>query len=135
MFGVTRQYALLRMGAFLLDALLVALLLILPATVSSWVVIQSGGAMNWIARIWNITFILFLAGILVRDGRAGRSLGKRIMGLELVHRRGRGFASSVLRNLPLVVPVLNIAEILVILFTQGGRRLGDRLAGTTVVEE
>ncbi len=137
MFRVSRQYILLRTGAFLLDALLISLLLILPAALLSWVVIRSGGAMNWIARIWNIASFLFLVGVLVRDGRSGRSIGKLIMGLELkrVDERQPGLASSLVRNLPLIIPLLNLVEVFVALFSDQGRRIGDRLAGTVVVEE
>lgn len=137
MFRVSRQYVLLRTGAFLLDALLIALLLVLPAALFSWIVIRAGGAMNWIARIWNVAFVLFLIGLLGRDGRQGRSLGKLIMGLELKREGDRkiSFAISLLRNLSLVVPGLNLVEPFVALFSDRGRRIGDRLAGTTVVEE
>ena len=137
MFRVTRQYVLLRSGAFLLDALVIALLLILPAAVLSWIVIRSGGAMNWIARIWNVTFVLFLIGMLLRDARGGRSMGKLVMGLELRHRTGNpvGLTSSVIRNLPMLIPGLNVVELFVALFSHQGRRLGDRAAGTVVVEE
>ncbi|MDX1583841.1 MAG: RDD family protein [Thermoanaerobaculia bacterium] len=133
----SRQYLLLRIGAFLIDGLLIALLLILPASLLSWSVIRSGGAMNWIARIWNVTFSLFMIGILLRDGWKGRSIGKLIMGLELRHVSGQppGYLASMLRNLVLLVPVLNLIEIGFLFFSRGARRLGDRIAGTVVVEE
>lgn len=137
MFRVSRQYILLRTGAFLVDALLISLLLILPASLLSWIVIRSGGAMNWIARIWNITFVLFLLGLLVRDSRSGRSIGKLVMGLDLKRKDETrpGLGSSIVRNLPLIIPVLNVVEVFVALFSERGRRIGDRLAGTVVVEE
>lgn len=137
MFRVSRQYSLLRTGAFLLDALLIALLLILPAALLSWLVIRAGGAMNWIARIWNVTLLLFLIGLLLRDAFSGRSIGKLIMGLELKRGNGSrvGVTISLLRNLPLVIPVLNVVEVAIALFSEKGRRIGDRIAGTTVVEE
>lgn len=137
MFRVSRQYSLLRTGAFLLDALLIALVLILPAALLSWIVIRSGGAMNWIARIWNIALVLFLIGLLLRDAYSGRSVGKLIMGLELKRGNDRraGVVTSLLRNLPIVIPGVNLMEILVALFSEQGRRIGDRVAGTMVVEE
>ena len=137
MLRVTRQYMLLRIGAFLIDALMIALILILPASLLSWVVIRSGGAMNWIARIWNVAFFLFLIGMLIRDGWRDRSIGKLIMGLDLKIASGRsgGRRTSILRNLTLVVPILNVLEIGFVLFSEGGRRIGDRIAGTSVVEE
>lgn len=137
MLRVSRQYLLLRIGAFLIDALLISLVLVLPAALLSWIVIRSGGAMNWIARIWNVTFLLFLVGLLVRDGWKGRSTGKLIMGLELKRGDGRrvGYGTSALRNLTMILPFLNLVEIAFVLFSEGGRRLGDRIARTIVVEE
>lgn len=133
---VSRQHLLLRFGAFLLDALLIALVLILPGSIASWIII-AWGQMSWIARVWNVVFLLFLAGILLRDGRSGRSLGKLIMGLGLRGREGgrSGYGHSIVRNLPLLIPGINLIEILLVLFSAEGRRIGDRLAGTTVVEE
>jgi uncharacterized RDD family membrane protein YckC len=134
---VSRQHLLLRFGAFLLDALLIALILILPGALTSWIIIVAGGEMSWLARVWNVVFLLFLIGLLLRDGWRGRSLGKLIMGLSLGQRQGRlpGFGRSILRNLSLLIPGLNLIEILLVIFSAGGRRIGDRLAGTTVVEE
>lgn len=133
---VTRQHILLRMGAFLIDALLIALILILPASLLSWIVIYTGGVMNWIARIWNVAFVLYLLAILFRDGWKGRSLGKLIMGLRLLGPGGGtvGALRSFGRNLPLIVPGLNFVEVALLIFGSEGRRLGDRLARTTVVE-
>jgi uncharacterized RDD family membrane protein YckC len=134
---VSRQHLLLRFGAFLLDALLIALTLILPGSLASWIIIAAGGEMSWLARVWNVVFLLFFIGLLLRDGWRGRSLGKLIMGLALGQRRGRlpGYGRSILRNLFLLIPGVNLIEILLVVFSAGGRRIGDRLAGTTVVEE
>jgi uncharacterized RDD family membrane protein YckC len=134
---VSRQHLLLRFGAFLLDALLIALILILPGALASWIIIVAGGELSWLARIWNVVFLLFLLGLLLRDGWRGRSLGKLIMGLTLGPRQGRlpGYGHSLLRNISLLIPGVNLIEILLVLFSAGGRRIGDRLAGTTVVEE
>jgi uncharacterized RDD family membrane protein YckC len=133
---VSRQHLLLRFGAFLLDGLLIALVLILPGSIASWIIIVWGGQMSWIARVWNVVLLLFLAGVLLRDGRGGRSLGKLIMGLGLRGRKGPpGYGRSILRNLPLLIPGINLIEIPLVVFSPAGRRIGDRLAGTTVVEE
>ena len=42
--------------------------------------------------------------------------------------------ASVLRNVPLLVPLLNIYEALAVVRRPDSRRLGDRLAGTNVGE-
>ena len=44
-------------------------------------------------------------------------------------------SASVVRNLPLLVPGWNLLELLAVMRRPDGRRLGDRLAGTTLLEE
>jgi len=48
---------------------------------------------------------------------------------------GSTFGRSLLRNLPLVVPGWNLIEVVIVVFTRQGRRTGDRLARTRIVEE
>lgn len=83
-----------------------------------------------------------------------RSIGKKIMGLEVVSMEGKdvNWEISIRRNLPLavasicsIVPVIGwligmvvgviigIIEIVLVLTDNNGRRLGDRLANTQVV--
>ncbi len=72
---------------------------------------------------------------LFRDG-AGGSPGKKLFGLRLVRKGGlpAGPAASFERNLPLLVPVWNLIEIALVIRRRDGRRPGDKLAGTTLVE-
>jgi len=72
---------------------------------------------------------------LFRDG-AGGSPGKKLFGLRVVRRGGlpAGPAASLLRNVPLLVPGWNLFEIAAVVRRRDGRRPGDRLAGTTLVE-
>ena len=53
-----------------------------------------------------------MVGLLLRDGYHGRSPGKRLLGLRLVTPRGEGcgYTRSVIRNLPLLIPVWNLVE-------------------------
>lgn len=128
------QTRLLRIAAFLVDALTLAILLILPASAVSY-------ALTWtstprgIQLVWWVALGVLLAGILLRDGFRGRSIGKYLLGLRLLTPRGEGcgYFRSVVRNLPLVVPVWNLLE--VILVVAGKSRTGDRIARTTVTEE
>ena len=92
--------------------------------------------MRPVSWIWWAALLLFLLFILFRDAR-GRSMGKRVMALEIRSRSGAraGWIRSWSRNLPLVVPGWNLVEIVMVLFAAGGRRTGDRIAGTMVVEE
>jgi uncharacterized RDD family membrane protein YckC len=85
---------------------------------------------------WTILFIFVLA-LLFRDGWKQRSPGKRMMALSILTPAGAGcgFGRSFLRNFPLVVPGWNLIELLLVLFAPSGRRTGDRLARTRIVEE
>lgn len=128
------QTRLLRIAAFLVDALSLSLLLILPASAISygmtWTTTPKGIQLVW----WGALGVLMLA-MLLRDGYRGRSVGKQILGLRLLtpHGEGCSYARSVLRNLPLVIPGWNFLEVLLVLL--GKPRTGDRLARTTVTEE
>lgn len=69
------------------------------------------------------------------------SLAKRMLGLaiepddELRQERYATVGSRIIRNLPLLVPVVGqTVEAVVILYTADGRRVGDRLAGTRTMD-
>lgn len=130
------QLVLLRVAAFLFDALLLALALILPATVISWIVVVASGSTKAVTLVWYGTLLALLTLLLLRDGFRGRSLGKLILGLEL-HTPGGvpcGWLRSLVRNLPLIIPLWNLIEVYLVIFGSG-RRTGDRLARTLVSEE
>ena len=78
-----------------------------------------------------------LAGLLFlfRDA-AGGSPGKKLFGLRLIRRGGArpGRRASLARNFTLLVPVWNLVEIASVMRRRDGRRPGDKLAGTTLVE-
>ncbi len=128
------QTKLLRIAAFLVDALSISLILILPASAISygmtWTTKPKGIQLVW----WAALGVLMLA-MLFRDGFRGRSVGKHLLGLRLLTPRGEGcgYGRSFVRNLPLVIPVWNFVEVILVLI--GKPRTGDRLARTTVTEE
>ena len=128
------QTRLLRIAAFLVDALSIAILLVLPASAVSyamtWTTSPKGNQLVW----WAALAILMLA-MLLRDGFRRRSVGKQLLGLRLLTPKGEGcgYARSFLRNVPLVVPGWNVIEVVLVL--AGKNRTGDRLAKTTVTEE
>lgn len=128
------QTRLLRIAAFLVDALTMALILILPASLVSYGLTWTSSPRG-IQLVWWITLAILMAGILLRDGFRGRSFGKHLLGLRLLTPRGEGcgYLRSLLRNLPLVVPVWNFVEVILVL--AGKPRTGDRIAKTTVTEE
>jgi uncharacterized RDD family membrane protein YckC len=125
---------LLRIAAFLVDAMSLALILILPASIISY-------AMTWtttpkgIQLVWWAALGILIVAVLFRDGFRGRSMGKQILGLRLLTPRGEGcgYGRSFVRNVPLVIPLWNLLEVILVL--AGKPRTGDRIARTTVTEE
>ncbi len=100
-----------------------------------------------------VGFLAGLAYILIADGFAGgRSIGKRLIGLQTVlpdRRESAGFRESIIRNLPFAVAQLAFAvpyvgwivsvaimalEGVLIIGNEQGRRLGDEIAGTQVLD-
>lgn len=79
---------------------------------------------------------------LLRDGLfKGQSIGKRLMGLNVIMQPGKArctFKASLIRNVLWVVPVINVVMGLTglyYLFTDSaGRHWGDRLADTKVIK-
>lgn len=127
------QTKLLRIAAFLVDALSIAIILVLPASIVSY-------AMTWVSPkgiqlVWWAALAILMVAMLFRDGFHGRSIGKHLLGLRLLTPRGEGcgYGRSLVRNLPLVIPVWNLLEVLLVLF--GKARTGDRIAKTNVTEE
>jgi uncharacterized RDD family membrane protein YckC len=100
-----------------------------------------------------VGFLGGLAYILIADGfSGGRSLGKRLIGLQTVlpgQREAAGFRESIIRNLPFAVAQVAYAvpyvgwlvsvaiiafEAVLILGNEQGRRFGDEVAGTQVLD-
>ena len=131
----TSQTTLLRIGAFLVDALTIAIVLILPASAISYAMAWVGGSVKAIQIVWWIALAILVTALLIRDGYKGRSLGKQMLGLRLVTPRGEhcGWFRSIVRNLPIVLFPWTLIE--VFLVVAGKPRTGDRIAKTTVSEE
>jgi uncharacterized RDD family membrane protein YckC len=129
------QTTLLRIAAFLVDGLTIALLLIVPASIVSYILAWVGGTVKAISIVWFVALVILALALLLRDGFRGRSVGKQMLGLRLMTPRGEGcgWLRSMVRNLPLIVPLWNLVE--VVLVISGRPRTGDRIAKTTVTEE
>jgi uncharacterized RDD family membrane protein YckC len=129
------QTTLLRIAAFLVDALSVSLLLVVPAALLSYTLAWIGGEIKAIQNVWYGALAIVIVAMLFRDGWRGRSLGKQILGLRIITRSDRpcGYLRSLARNASLIVPPVNLVE--VIFVVAGKRRIGDRIAKTTVTEE
>jgi uncharacterized RDD family membrane protein YckC len=100
-----------------------------------------------------VGFLAGLAYIFVADGFAGgRSIGKRLIGLQTIvldTRDASGFRESIIRNIPFAGALVAFAvpyvgwlasaavvsfEVLLVIGNEQGRRLGDELAGTQVLD-
>jgi uncharacterized RDD family membrane protein YckC len=129
------QTTLLRVAAFLVDALSISVLLILPASIVSYAMAWIGGSVKAIQIVWYVALGILMICLLFRDGYRGRSMGKRLLGLRLLTPRGEGcgYGRSIVRNLPLVLPPWNLVE--AVLVVAGKPRTGDRIAKTQVAEE
>ena len=128
------QTKLLRIAAFLVDALSISIILILPASIASYALTWASSPKG-IQLVWWGALAVLMVAMLFRDGFRGRSVGKHLLGLRLVTPRGEGcgYARSLVRNVPLVIPGWNLIEVVMVL--AGRRRTGDRIARTSVTEE
>ena len=128
------QTRLLRIAAFLVDALTMSLILILPGAAVSYGLTWSGSPRG-IQLVWWAALAVLMVAMLIRDGFRGRSIGKQLLGLRLLTPNGEGcgWFRSLVRNLPLLIPVWNLVEVVLVLM--GKPRTGDRIARTTVTEE
>ncbi|MEA2568557.1 MAG: hypothetical protein QOI24_558 [Acidobacteriota bacterium] len=129
------QTTLLRIAAFLVDALTISILLILPSSIISYTMAWVGGSVKAISIVWFVALGILTIALLLRDGFRGRSIGKQMLGLRLVTPAGErcSYFRSFVRNVPIVIPGWNLLE-LVLVFA-GKKRTGDRIAKTTVSEE
>lgn len=129
------QTTLLRIAAFLVDALTISIILVLPASIVSYAMAWIGRSVKAIQIVWWVALAMLFASLLIRDGIRGRSFGKQLLGLRLQTPSNEpcGYARSILRNLPLILPGWNLLE--VVLVVMGRPRTGDRMAKTTVAEE
>ena len=129
------QTTLLRIAAFLVDALTICIALMLPSSAVSYAMAWIGGSVKAISLVWFVALGILIIALLLRDGYRGRSIGKHLLGLRLVTSNAEpcGYGRSIVRNLSLVVPGWNLIELALVI--AGRTRTGDRLAHTTVAEE
>lgn len=89
-----------------------------------------------------IGHFLAMLYILFRDGLfSGQSIGKKVMGIQVVHEDGRPvhFVDSSFRNVLflfyVVFPVAIVLETIALLRNPEHKRIGDRIARTRVVRK
>jgi len=139
-----------RILAYLIDAaILFACIMVFMVVVAfggSMVITMIAAALNmgFLAMLsfpvmfigWLLAVVSSLGYWLLRDGLfGGRSLGKKLMGLKVVTADGKpcNYMKSLLRNITLCVPLLNIVELIMPFVDKDGLRFGDKIAGTQVI--
>lgn len=94
-----------------------------------------------IALVLSAVPLLGIAYFLLRDALPffdGQSLGKQAMGIRVVDEASReslkgNYKASVLRNVPLVIPVFQFLDAFLV-FSSNRKRIGDNWGGTVVIK-
>ena len=113
-----------RFLAFIVDAF-IALLLFVPICV---ILVLSKIEINTAVLPWLVWGVIFC-----KDCFGGRSIGKRLLGYQVVNNYSQEVASPykcILRNLTYLLGLIDIAFMF---YKNEGRRLGDYIANTNVV--
>lgn len=107
-----------------------------PASSIAWLalkfplaVLSSMLSMDLLYAEWAVVLLTFL----LKDGFRGYSVGKALLGLRVLNPtsgKPSGFAASLKRNLPLLIP---FAALFVAFQLRKGERMGDGWAGTRVI--
>lgn len=125
-------------AAFIEIALLSGLALILILTLPELskdpsVAFEEGVYFLFIMALWLgiLTYMLFKDALF-----NGQSIMKKLLGLRVIGVNTQikcRWYQSLFRNFVMLIPFLPLIELLMVIFAPGGRRLGDLLAGTVVV--
>ncbi len=81
---------------------------------------------------WSIFIIYWL----LRDSLNGQSVGKRIVGLQVINEKGEVATpvECIMRNIPMAIPLVCILEYFVMVKNREGKRIGDLIAHTKVMD-
>ncbi len=135
--GVGSRFAAGLIDQLLRWAVLIAIVILLGVAGSRT---DTPGGLLLAVLLVGLFLVQFAYDVLFETLAAGRTPGKRWMGLRVVKATGGpvGFVSSALRNLLRIVdalPGFYLVGIVAVLFTKNNQRLGDLAAGTIVVRE
>jgi len=126
----------LRIGAFLLDAVIyVVLYWVMALIVIYYMSVFDDGAVIFFGAIFLFLTYYFLAELFFR----GQTLGKRIVGLRVIRLDGRDplpadFLTRAVFLLPDALLTLGLPAILLIVTGRQNQRLGDMVANTAVIK-
>lgn len=127
----------LRFAAFLIDALFVAVLILIFANLTCVFLLKIFPEISLIIYITWITFIVLgIVYILFKDGFNGKSIGKRVMGLIVIQadKKPCNFKKSFLRNFLLFLPIINFYEFYLFLKKSNTPRMGEKISSTKIEE-
>lgn len=118
-----------RVFAFLFDNILITIFTTLISALSLTYLDNEASLLSL-----GISFIYLLLKDTVYNGQ---SIGKRIVGIQIISSTENNFLSNrdlMLRNALLIIPIVPLIEYFVMRFSNLERRLGDRLADTRVID-
>lgn len=122
-----------RIGAFFVDFIITAIIMDIPFMILVILpLIKGQQPSDVILRTLISTLIAFLY-LVLRDLPKNGSIGKRIFKLKIIDSKTKEAASLKQRFLRNILLLLNWIEI--ITFVCSGKRIGDRLAKTDVVQK
>lgn len=132
-----------RIGAAIIDTIIGWVLLFLVTAVlgsAGAAVGEGGGGGAIVLSFFVLPFVVFVAYFLLLEGLwDGYTVGKKVLGIKVVKEDGSecDYGASVIRNLLEMVDGLfsYIVGLALILTSDMNQRLGDRVAGTVVVQE
>ena len=134
-----------RILAYIIDCVLGGVLIGIAIGIAAIVMILGlSSGKGAIAMVGMLVYFLALFGaiaimilyLLCRDVLfKGRSLGKKLMSLKIVGKDGQqaGKKALILRNVTMLIPLLNIIELIMPFVDKDGLRFGDKIAGTQVL--
>jgi len=135
-----------RFVAILVDTLILIAALILLSFLAVFIIAALGNfgakSASWGVGIFILIFFLLIWGYfaLFEAFNNGRTLGKRVAKIRVIHQSGRGvsFVEALARNLVRIIdymPGFYGVGIVTMFFSRRSQRLGDMVAGTLVVRE
>lgn len=129
-----------RMLALILDRVVIAALLLIPAALIATRLPAGSSLVQPVRAAIAISIAFVVAALayhIVLEALFGATLGKGLLGLEVRNGSGeRPWLTSTIRNLVRVVDasIFYVLAFVVALFTRRRQRIGDLVAGTTVIE-
>lgn len=126
-----------RIGAFLIDRIILAipLIVLIILNILNPYMLYDANLVLFFGGI-SIYCAANLAYFLLKDSLfEGRSIGKLMLKIQVMKKnRHCSVFGSFLRNIVFIAPFMLIVELLFVIFSKDGRRIGDYIAGTNIIK-